>query len=57
MSKKTEFLSFRTTEENYDHLKDIRDKYDFPVGNTIHRMIEYFAKSGDAKKTFVELTK
>ena len=57
MSKKTEFLSFRTTEENYDHLKDIRDKYDFPIGNTIHRMIEYFAKNGDAEKTFKELMK
>ena len=57
MSKKTEFLSFRTTEENHKHLKAIQDRYDLPIGNTIHRMIEYFAKSGSAEKTFKELTK
>ena len=56
MSKKTEFLSFRTTGENHDHLKAIQEKYDLPIGNTIHRMIEYFAKSQSAEKTFKELT-
>jgi len=55
MSKKTEFLSFRTTEENHNHLKAIQEKYDLPIGNIIHRMIESFAKRGDAKKTFEEL--
>ena len=57
MSKKTEKITFRTTEENANHLADIQDRYDLPIGNTIHRMIEYFAKSGNAEKTFKELMK
>ncbi len=56
MSKKTEKITFRTTEECTKHLDAIQERYDLPVGNTIHRMIEYFAKSGSAEKTFKELT-
>ena len=57
MSKKTEKITFRTTDENLKHLQGIQDKYDFPIGNTIHRMIDYFAKDGDIEKTFKELMK
>ena len=57
MSKKTEKITFRTTDENIKHLQDFQEKYDFPIGNTIHRMIQYFAKSGSVKKTFEELMK
>ena len=57
MGKKSEFLSFRTTAKNHNHLKAIHVKYDLPIGHIIHRMIEYFAKDDDAKKTFDELHK
>ena len=57
MNKKTEFLSFRTTEDNHNHLKAIQEKYDLPISNIIHRMIDYFAKDGNVEKTFRELTK
>ena len=57
MTKKTEKITFRTTDENLKHLQDFQEKYDFPIGNTIHRMIQYFAKKGDVKNTFDELTK
>jgi len=57
MSKKTEFLSFRTTEENHNHLKAIQEKYDLPIGNIIHRMIESFAKDGDVDKAFKRIMK
>ena len=57
MVKKSERVTIRTTEQNVKHLQDIQDKYDLPIANTIHRMIEYFAKKGDAEKTFKELTK
>ena len=57
MSKKTERITFRTTEENNKHLEDIQAKYDLPIGDIVHRMIRYFAKSKNAKKTFEELHK
>ena len=57
MVKKSERVTIRTTEQNVKHLQDIQDKYDLPIANTIHRMIEYFAKKGDAEKTFKELMK
>ena len=57
MSKKSEKITFRTTAECTKHLEDIQERYDLPIGNTIHRMIEYFANDGDAKKTFEELHK
>ena len=57
MNKKTEFLSFRTTEDTHNHLKAIQEKYDLPISNIIHRMIDYFAKDGNVEKTFRELTK
>ena len=56
MSKKTEKITFRTTEENTKHLEDIQEKYDLPIGNIIHRMIQYFSKSGSAENTFKKLT-
>ena len=57
MDKKSEFLSFRTTDSNHKHLKDIQEKYELPIGDIIHRMIRYFAKDGDTKKSFDKMTK
>ena len=57
MDKKTERITFRTTDECSDHLKAVQDKYDLPIGDIVHRMIRYFAKSKNAKKTFEELHK
>ena len=57
MEKKSEFLSFRTTDSNHKHLKEIQKKYELPIGDIIHRMIKYFAKNDDAKKTFEDLHK
>ena len=57
MSKKSEFLSFRTTVKNHKHLKSIKSKYDMSVGDVIHRMIGHFADSGDAKDTGDKLLK
>ncbi len=55
MSKKSERVTFRTTEDNIKHLQDIQEKYDLPIANTIHRMIKYFAKDEDVDKTFKKL--
>jgi hypothetical protein len=55
MSKKSERVTIRTTEENVKHLQDIQEKYDLPIANTIHRMIKYFAKDEDVDKTFKKL--
>ena len=57
MDMKSERLSFRTTEENLKHLQAIQDKYELPIGNIIHRMIQSYAKGGDVAKTFKEITK
>ena len=57
MSKKSERVTIRTTTENIKHLQGVQDKYELPVANIIHRMINYFAKNGDAEKTFKELMK
>jgi|TARA_Y100000310_G_C20149679_1_gene564110 hypothetical protein len=57
MGKKSEKLSFHTTAKNLKHLKSIKSKYDISIGHIIHKMIEYFANDGDAKKTFEELHK
>ena len=57
MSKKSEFLSFRTTIKNHKHLRAIKSKYDMSVGDIIHRMIGHFADDGDVKKTFDKLMK
>ena len=56
MSKKKNRITFRTTDENLEHLQDIQERYDLSISNAIHRMIKYFAKDGDAKKTFEKLT-
>tara|TARA_Y100001938_G_C7910932_1_gene339559 strand:+ start:204 stop:680 length:477 start_codon:yes stop_codon:yes gene_type:complete len=45
-------LSFRTTQDNLDHLKLLQNRYDLPISNTIHRMIEYFIVIGDEDNTF-----
>ena len=55
MSKKSERVTIRTTEENVKHLQDIQEKYDLPIANTIHRMIKYFAKDNNVDKTFKKL--
>ena len=57
MSKKHVFLSFRTTTKNQKHLNAIKNKYNLTIGDIIHRMIEHFADSGDAKDTFNKLMK
>ena len=57
MSKKHVFLSFRTTLKNQKHLKSIKSKYNLTIGDIIHRMIEHFADSGDAKDTIDKLMK
>ena len=57
MGKKNNRITFRTTDENLKHLQSIQERYDFPISNTIHRMVEYFAKGGNVEKTFKELTK
>ena len=57
MSKKSEFLSFRTTIKNHKHLKSIKSKYDMSIGDIVHRMIGYFADDGDAKDTIDKLLK
>ena len=57
MSKKSEKVTFRTTDENIKHLQAIQDRYDLPIGHIIHKMIEYFAKDNDVEKTFKELHK
>ena len=51
MSKKTERITFRTTDECNNHLKDIHKRYDLPISDIVHRMVQYFAKSGDAGDT------
>ncbi len=57
MSKKSERVTFRTTEDNIKHLQDVQDKYDLPIANIVHRMIKYFAKDDDADKTFKRIMK
>ena len=57
MDKKSEFLNFRTTDKNHQHLKDIQKKYQLPISDIIHRMIGHFADEGDVKKTFDKLMK
>ena len=57
MSKKSERVAIRTTEDNIKHLQDIQETYDLPIANTIHRMIKYFAKDGDIDKTFKRIMK
>jgi len=52
MSKKSERVTFRTTEECTNHCKAVSDRYDLPVSDIIHRMINYWAKDGDVEKTF-----
>jgi antitoxin component of RelBE/YafQ-DinJ toxin-antitoxin module len=55
MSKKSERVTFRTTEECTKHCKAVSDRYDLPVSDIIHRMINYWAKDGDVEKTFKDL--
>ena len=57
MSKKSERVAIRTTEDNIKHLQDIQETYDLPIANTIQRMIKYFAKDGDIDKTFKRIMK
>ena len=57
MGKKPEKLSFYTSVKNHKHLKAINKDFGFSVGDTIHRMIEFFAKDGNTKKTIGKLLK
>ena len=57
MNKKTEKLTFRTTAENEDFLKDIAELDERSVSSVISKMIGYFRSKGDAKKTIRELNK
>jgi len=47
ISKKSVFLNFRTTNKNHKHIKAVQKKYDLPLSDVIHRMIGFFAESGD----------
>ena len=51
MSLKSIFLNFRTTTKNHRHIKAVAKKYNLPLSDVIHRMIGYFADSGDAGDT------
>ena len=57
MSKKPEKLSFYTSTKNHKYLKAINKDFNFSVGDSIHRMIEYFVKDGNTKKTIDKLLK
>jgi hypothetical protein len=57
MSKKPEKLSFYTSVKNHKHLKAINKDFGFSVGDTIHRMIDFFAKDGNTKNTIDKLLK
>ena len=54
MSKKHVYVSFRTTVENRKHLKYLKNKYNLTIGEIAHRMIEYFANTGDSFNTIFE---
>ena len=54
MSKKHVYVSFRTTVNNRKHLKYIKNKYNLTIGEIVHRMIEYFANTGDSLNTIFE---
>ena len=55
--KKTSFLSFRTTKENEDFLKDIAEMDERSLSSVISKMIGCFRSKGDAKQTIRELNK
>jgi len=55
--KKSSFLSFRTTQENEEFLKEIAELDERSVSSVISKMIGYFRIKGDAKKTIQELNK
>ena len=55
--KKTSFMSFRTTKENEDFLKDIAEFDERSLSSTISKMIGYFRRQWDHKQTARELNK
>ena len=55
--KKTSFISFRTTKENEDFLKDIAEFDERSLSSTISKMIGYFRRQWDHKQTARELNK
>jgi len=55
--KKTSFISFRTTKENEDFLKDIAEFDERSLSSTISKMIGYFRSQWDHKQTARELNK
>ena len=54
MSKKHVYVSFRTTVENRKHLKYLKNKYNLTIGEIVHRMIKYYANTGDSLNTIFE---
>jgi len=55
--KKDSFLSFRTTKDNEDFLKDIAELDERSVSSVISKMIGYFRSKGGAKATIKKLAK
>ena len=55
--KKDSFLSFRTTKENEDFLKDIAELDERSLSSVISKMIGYFRRKGGARNTIRELNK
>ena len=48
MSKKTESVSFRTTEENLNYLKAVADRDDRSLSYVLNKLIGVFRKKGIA---------
>ena len=55
--KKTSFLSFRTSQENEDFLKDIAEMDERSLSSVISKMIGYFRRKGDARDFIKDMNK
>ena len=53
--KKSQLLSFRTTEENMEYLEQVAKSDDRSVSWVIGKMIEYFREKGSPSDTIKEL--
>ena len=47
--KKTEFISFRTTEEIKTLLEELSEKHDRPLSDVIHQLLKSFIKNPPEK--------
>jgi len=47
--KKTEFISFRTTEEIKTLLEELSEKHDRPLSDVIHQLLKSFINSPPEK--------